>query len=93
MNPALGKEYERFRALLVEARLGAGMTQSEVASELGQPQSYVSKYERGERRLDVIEFLKVARIIGFNPIEMIYELMPDQAESRGKVRGRVNKTR
>jgi transcriptional regulator with XRE-family HTH domain len=82
MNPALGKEYERFRALLVEARLGAGMTQSEVASELGQPQSYVSKYERGERRLDVIEFLKVARIIGFNPIETIYELMPDKTETR-----------
>lgn len=82
MNPALGKEYERFRALLIEARLGAGMTQSEVASELGQPQSYVSKYERGERRLDVIEFLKVARIIGFNPIEMISELMPDKTETR-----------
>ena len=82
MNPALGKEYERFRVLLVEARLSAGMTQSEVASELGQPQSYVSKYERGERRLDVIEFLKVAKLIGFNPIEMISELMPEKAENR-----------
>lgn len=89
MNPALGKEYERFRALLVEARLGAGMTQSEVASELGQPQSYVSKYERGERRLDVVEFLKVARIIGFNPIDMISELMPDKREiQRGSKRAR-----
>jgi transcriptional regulator with XRE-family HTH domain len=90
MNPALGKEYERFRELLIEARLGAGMSQSEVASELGQPQSYVSKYERGERRLDVIEFLKVARIIGFNPVEMISELMTEGAEKQ-KARGKRRK--
>jgi transcriptional regulator with XRE-family HTH domain len=90
MNPALGKEYERFRELLIEARLGAGMSQSEVASELGQPQSFVSKYERGERRLDVIEFIKVARIIGFNPVEMISELMTEKAESP-RVRGKGRK--
>ncbi len=73
MNPALDKEYERFRALLIEARLGAGMTQSEVALKLGQPQSFVSKYERGERRLDVVEYFEVAEVIGFDPLALLKE--------------------
>lgn len=79
MNSALRAKYEQFRALLVEARLSAGLTQSEVAAKLKQPQSYVSKYERGERRLDVVEFLEVARIIGFNPIAIISEIWQEKS--------------
>lgn len=37
-------------------------------------QSYVSKYERGERRLDVVEFLEIARVIGLDPHELLREL-------------------
>ena len=55
--------YDHFRALLVEARKDAGLTQNEVAALLQRPQSYVSKYEQGERRLDVIEFLEVAAVL------------------------------
>jgi transcriptional regulator with XRE-family HTH domain len=40
------------------------LTQAEVAKRLGKPQSYVSKYETGERRLDVVEFLDVAAAVG-----------------------------
>jgi transcriptional regulator with XRE-family HTH domain len=82
MKLALREKYERLRELLVEARQNAGLTQSEVASELKQPQSFVSKYERGERRLDVVEFLEVARIIGLDPIMTITEL--GQAKSSGR---------
>ena len=39
-----------------------------------QPQSYVSKYEQGERRLDVIELLDVAKAIGFDPLALIKKL-------------------
>ena len=52
-----------FRALLVSAREQAGLTQVQVAKLLGKPQSYVSKYERGERRLDFTEFMALADIL------------------------------
>jgi transcriptional regulator with XRE-family HTH domain len=50
--------------LLVQARKDAGLTQSQLAIKLGRPQSFVSKFERGERRLDVIEFLDITHAIG-----------------------------
>jgi transcriptional regulator with XRE-family HTH domain len=59
-----GKKYRRLRALLVEARRTAELTQADVAKRLARPQSFVSKYETGERRIDVIEFLDIARAIG-----------------------------
>ena len=46
----------RLRELLTEARSNAGLKQLDVAGRLGRPQSFVSKYEGGERRLDVVEF-------------------------------------
>lgn len=42
------------------ARLGAGLTQHEVAKRLGKPQSFVSKVEAGERRIDAIELKRFA---------------------------------
>lgn len=59
--------YQRFRSLLIKARTEAGLTQADLAKRLARPQSFVSKYERGERRLDVIEFLDVAAAIGKEP--------------------------
>ena len=58
------EKQERLCALLVEARNRAGFTQAELASKLQRPQSYVSKYESGERRLDVIEFIEITRVLG-----------------------------
>ena len=58
-----GNSYQVFRALLVSAREQAGLTQVQVAKLLGKPQSYVSKYERGERRLDFTEFMALADIL------------------------------
>jgi transcriptional regulator with XRE-family HTH domain len=54
------EEYQRLCGLLRDLRLESGLTQVEVASRLGVPQSFVSKYESGERRLDVIELKHVA---------------------------------
>ena len=60
-------EYERFRALLAAAREKAGLTQAEVAARLERPQSFVAKYEGGERRLDVVEFIWVCDALGTDP--------------------------
>lgn len=56
---------------LTLAREAAGLTQVAVAEQLARPQSFVSKYESGERRLDIAEFIEVALAIGVNPSTLI----------------------
>lgn len=48
-------DYAQLLSLLKETRLKAGFTQEQLAESLGQTQSFVSKVERGERRLDLVE--------------------------------------
>lgn len=57
-------EHKKLVELLAQARAVAGVTQSELAGRIGQPQSYVSKYEHCERRLDVAELFMIARALG-----------------------------
>ena len=64
---AFSRKYTRFRRLLADARRAAGLTQVELAKKLGRRQSFISKMETGERRLDVIEFLEVARALKVDP--------------------------
>ena len=52
-------------------RIAADLTQAQLAARLDRPQSFVAKYEGGERRLDVIEFMEVAEAIGFDPADFI----------------------
>jgi len=69
---------QSYRALLdriAKARKDACITQAELAEKLGRPQSFVSKIENGERRIDVIEFLQVAEHIGFDPCELMQGLI------------------
>jgi transcriptional regulator with XRE-family HTH domain len=68
------RSYAAFTKLLKEERRKAGLTQAMLAKKLRRPQSYVSKYERGDRRLDVIEFLEIARAIKFDPSEILQRL-------------------
>ncbi len=56
---------------LIEARNTAGLTQAEVARKLGKPQSYVAKYEVGERRLDVVEFVDLCSVLNANQHEIL----------------------
>lgn len=50
------------------------MTQAQVAEKLGRPQSFVAKYEGGERRLDIIEFLDVTAVLDTDPCEILLSL-------------------
>jgi len=58
------KKYRRFRERLRQARQQAGLSQAEVARRLGKPQSFVSKCESGERRVDFVELLALAELYG-----------------------------
>jgi transcriptional regulator with XRE-family HTH domain len=58
------KQYERLLSALRQARLDAGLTQTEVASKFGAHASFVSKVESGERRIDVVELAEFCRIYG-----------------------------
>ena len=68
-------EHAEFCAEMIAARKKAGLTQDALASRLKQPQSFVAKYEGGERRLDVIEFLTIAKAIGADPLRLIKRLL------------------
>ncbi len=69
------KQASQLRLLLINARKSTNLAQTELSKRLNKPQSYVSKYERGERRLDVIEFLEVSDALNINPMALIEELI------------------
>ncbi|HMZ56218.1 MAG TPA: helix-turn-helix transcriptional regulator [Nitrospira sp.] len=72
-NPLHDPSYAIFRVMLADVRKQSGVTQVELAARLGKPQSYVSKYERGERRLDFVEFLAVADAVGADLVGFVAE--------------------
>ena len=72
-------EYEQFRSLLVAAREKAGLTQAEVSTRLDRPQSFVAKYEGGERRLDVVEFVQVCVALDVDPHAVLKDLQDRMA--------------
>jgi transcriptional regulator with XRE-family HTH domain len=61
--------------ILVAARERAGLTQRQLAARLRRPHSFVGRMEAGERRVDVVEFIEIARILGANPREMFEQLL------------------
>ena len=63
-------EHLKLCATLRDMRIGAGLTQQALAESLGVPQSFVSKYETGERRLDFLETRRVCRALGQTILEL-----------------------
>lgn len=62
-------------ALLIKKREAAGFTQNELASKLGQYQSFVARLESGQRRVDVVEFIQIAEVLGFDASAAMETLM------------------
>jgi transcriptional regulator with XRE-family HTH domain len=60
--------------LLIDRREAAGLTQAQLAARLGEYQSFVARLESGQRRVDVVEFLNLAEILGFDPAKAISSL-------------------
>jgi transcriptional regulator with XRE-family HTH domain len=68
-------EQQLLRELLIGARDNAKLTQQKLAKRLGSHQSFVAKYEGGERRLDVIEFITIVRAMGADPLRLLRTLV------------------
>lgn len=75
-------EQAAFCALMVAARKQAGLTQHELARRLKRPQSFVAKYEGGERRMDVVEFVAIARAIGADPVKLLRDLVTNKPPAK-----------
>jgi transcriptional regulator with XRE-family HTH domain len=61
-------------SLLIDKREAAGMTQAGLAALLGEYQSFVARLESGQRRVDVVEFLELADLLGFDAERAISEI-------------------
>jgi len=68
-------EYNRLVATLVAVRHAAGVRQLTLAKKLGRPQSFIAKYEGGERRIDVVEFIAIAEALGADPIKLFRDFV------------------
>ncbi|GBF39112.1 helix-turn-helix domain-containing protein [Leptospira johnsonii] len=76
------EEYKIFQKLLKKAREEAGLTQVDVAEALKAPQSFISKVEAGDRRIDVIEFWNLATLYK-KPVDFFFKF-DDKSEHKSK---------
>lgn len=75
MASVYSDEYQRVINALKKARKEKGITQAQLAEALGKLQSFIAKVENGERRLDVVEFVYLARLVGLKAEEFIQLIM------------------
>jgi transcriptional regulator with XRE-family HTH domain len=64
-------DHKKLQRLLKQVRLGAGLRQEDLAELLGKPQSFVSKFEKGDRRLDLVELRQICRAVGISLTEFV----------------------
>src|ERR1700722_18594138 len=60
---------------LINARKRANLTQQQLADRIRTPQSFVSKYENGARRLSLVEFLRIVHVMGADPLPLFEEIV------------------
>jgi transcriptional regulator with XRE-family HTH domain len=63
--------YQEMLRRLTSARKANGLTQIQLAKRLKRPQSYVSKFENGDRRIDVIEFIEICHALNADPLATV----------------------
>jgi transcriptional regulator with XRE-family HTH domain len=68
------EHYKFVGGCLAAARREANVTQEELAARLRKPQSVVSAYEAGKRRVDLLEFLLISRTLGADPVELFAKI-------------------
>lgn len=75
MKSLRSRTHQALCAALVEARKSAKLSQQELARRLRRSQSFVAKIEVGERRLDVLEFIEIARALNRGPAELLSHVL------------------
>jgi transcriptional regulator with XRE-family HTH domain len=79
-------EYARLVAVLVAVRHASGVRQQALAKKLGRPQSFIAKYEGGERRIDVVEFIAIAQALGADPVKLFRDFVAGKPTKPGRKR-------
>jgi transcriptional regulator with XRE-family HTH domain len=69
------EDHKRLIKLLVAARHKAGLRQHALAHRLKRPQSFIAKYEGGERRIDVVEFIAIADALSLDPVKLFRDFV------------------
>jgi transcriptional regulator with XRE-family HTH domain len=75
-------EQQRLQDLLRQIRLDAGVKQSDLAEQLGHSQSFISKYESGEKRLDLLELRQICEALGTSLSEFVSRFERSGDESK-----------
>ncbi len=63
--------YKAAVRVLIDARKAAGLTQRALAARIGRPYTTIANIERGERRIDVVEFIAIARALGMDAAKLM----------------------
>lgn len=74
MTSVSSEEYQLVIKKIRDARIEKGITQAKLAEALGRPQSFIAKVENGERKLDVVEFAVIARLLGVDAGAVIEQI-------------------
>lgn len=69
------EQYKAVGACLAAARRNGSVTQQQLAAKLSKPQSFVSELERGQRRVDVVELIVIARAVGVDPVKLFAKIV------------------
>jgi len=78
--------YRLLCEILVEARKARKLSQAALAEQIGRVQTFVSKYERGERRLDLVEFIDVAAALELDAVRILRQLQTVDGKQLRKTR-------
>ncbi|MDY0918439.1 helix-turn-helix domain-containing protein [Pseudomonas viridiflava] len=88
-NSTHNSDYQLLLSVLRECRQRAGVSQVDLANRLGNTQTFISKCERGERRLDVVELVEFAEALGLMPLDVLGEFLERRGEGHSPKTRRV----
>lgn len=86
-NPVFTPAYACARGVLLRARRRSGLSQRDLARALGKANSHVTRIERGQRRIDLIEFHAMAQVLGHDPVELFSEVAAELASLQAQALG------